>query len=96
MTFLLRDQDSRFTAAFEAVFTADGIRILPSPPQARREQLITGDGQTPPHQRGEQATIDDPLAASAIGHGMAFLDLIQESNLGLIRAVPYLLRRPME
>src|SRR5918998_1345151 len=28
ITFLLRDRDSRFTRAFDAVFTADGIRIL--------------------------------------------------------------------
>jgi putative transposase len=32
VTFLLRDRDSRFTRAFDAVFTADGIRILTSPP----------------------------------------------------------------
>ncbi len=32
--FLLRDRDSRFTAAFDAVFAADSIRILGSPPQA--------------------------------------------------------------
>jgi putative transposase len=34
VTFLLRDRDSRFTRAFDAVFTADGIRILTSPPRA--------------------------------------------------------------
>jgi putative transposase len=28
VTFLLRDRDSRFTAAFDAVFTAGSIRIL--------------------------------------------------------------------
>ena len=38
--FLLRDRDSRFTAAFDAVFTADGIRILTSPPQAPRANAI--------------------------------------------------------
>jgi transposase InsO family protein len=32
--FLLRDRDSRFTRAFDAVFAADGIRILTSPPRA--------------------------------------------------------------
>jgi putative transposase len=31
LTFLLRDRDSRFTAAFDAVFAADSIRILTSP-----------------------------------------------------------------
>jgi hypothetical protein len=37
--FLLRDRDSRFTQAFDAVFAADNIRILTSPPQA---PLLTG------------------------------------------------------
>jgi hypothetical protein len=31
--FLLRDRDSRFTTAFDAVFAADGTRILTSPPR---------------------------------------------------------------
>jgi putative transposase len=38
--FLLRDRDSRFTRAFDAVFTADGIRILTSPPRAPRANAI--------------------------------------------------------
>ena len=38
--FLLRDRDSRFTTAFDAVFTADAIRILTSPPQAPRANAI--------------------------------------------------------
>jgi putative transposase len=38
--FLLRDRDSRFTQAFDAVFAADGIRILTSPPQAPRANAI--------------------------------------------------------
>ncbi|MGW0633832.1 transposase [Streptomyces sp. NPDC002758] len=32
--YLLRDRDSRYTPAFDAVFTADGIEILKSAPQA--------------------------------------------------------------
>ena len=40
VTFLLRDRDSRFTSAFDAVFTADGIRILTSPPRAPRANAI--------------------------------------------------------
>jgi transposase InsO family protein len=40
LTFVLRDRDSRFTRAFDAVFTADGIRILASPPQAPRANAI--------------------------------------------------------
>jgi transposase InsO family protein len=38
--FLLRDRDSRFVRAFDAVFTADGIRILTSPPRAPRTNAI--------------------------------------------------------
>jgi putative transposase len=40
ITFLLRDRDSRFTRAFDAVFAADGIQILPSPPEAPRANAI--------------------------------------------------------
>ena len=40
MKFLLRDRDSRFTTAFDAVFTADDIRILTSPPGAPRANAI--------------------------------------------------------
>jgi transposase InsO family protein len=38
--FLLRDRDSRFTTAFDAVFVAEGIRIVRSPPQAPRANAI--------------------------------------------------------
>jgi putative transposase len=40
ITFLLRDRDSRFTRAFDAVFTADGIRILTSPPGAPQANAV--------------------------------------------------------
>jgi len=40
LKFLLRDRDSRFTRAFDAVFAAEGIRILTSPPQAPRANAI--------------------------------------------------------
>jgi putative transposase len=38
--FLLRDRDTKFTAAFDAVFTAARIRILRSPVQAPRANAI--------------------------------------------------------
>lgn len=40
ISFLLRSRDSRFTGAFDAVFIADGIRILTSPPGAPRANAI--------------------------------------------------------
>jgi len=38
--FLIRDRAGQFTGAFDAVFTADGIRILASPPRAPRANAI--------------------------------------------------------
>jgi putative transposase len=38
--FLIRDRASQFTASFDAVFTADGIKILASPPQVPRANAI--------------------------------------------------------
>jgi putative transposase len=38
--FLIRDRAGQFTSSFDAVFTAAGIRILASPPQAPRANAI--------------------------------------------------------
>ena len=38
--FLIRDRAGQFTDSFDAVFTAAGIRILISPPQALRANAI--------------------------------------------------------
>jgi transposase InsO family protein len=38
--FLIRDRAGQFTDSFDAVVTADGIRILTSPPQAPKANAI--------------------------------------------------------
>ena len=38
--FLIRNRAGQFTGSFDAVFTADGIRILASPPRAPRANAI--------------------------------------------------------
>jgi hypothetical protein len=44
--FVIRDWAGQFTGSFDAVFTAEGIRILASPPQAPRANPFCQTGVT--------------------------------------------------
>ena len=45
--FLIRDRAGQFTGSLDAVFTAEGIRILASPPQAPRAMRSARESSAP-------------------------------------------------
>jgi hypothetical protein len=69
--FLIRDRAGQFTGSFDAVFQADGIRILASPPQALSPDTLRTD-----QARLRPLTPDDPATVALRRACRARKDLI--------------------
>jgi hypothetical protein len=63
--YLLRDRDSRYTQAFDAVFTADGIDILKTAPQAPKMNAHAEDSYAAYEPTTRTSSPSPPRASTA-------------------------------
>ena len=73
--------------AGDAISTTDALASLPPEEQVRLQQLINDGYKAQRELARSNLRLVVSVAKRYIGRGMSFLDLIQEGNLGLLRAV---------
>jgi hypothetical protein len=71
--FLVRDRDRKFTAASDEVFRAEGIRVLPTAPQAPRMNAIM-------ERRVGSVRREIPGGITVASHGASTRSMTRSSN----------------